>query len=78
MLRTSENAKSMCGLFFDQRLDNGATNLQSYDIKEILNKRLDGKGPFWLLIQPNDWQAEKTASTFAILIGIGLKRVALC
>jgi hypothetical protein len=46
MLRTSETAKSMCGLFFDQRPDNGAINLLSYDVKEILNKRLDGKGPF--------------------------------
>jgi hypothetical protein len=46
MLRTSETAKSMCGLFFDQRLDNGAINLQIYDVKEILNKRIDGKGPF--------------------------------
>jgi hypothetical protein len=25
--------------------DNGAMNLQSYDVKEILNKRIDGKGP---------------------------------
>jgi hypothetical protein len=46
MLRTSETAKSMCGLFFDQRLDNGAINLQSYDVNEILNKSLYGKGPF--------------------------------
>jgi hypothetical protein len=45
MIRISETAKSMFGLFFDQWLDNGAINLQSYDVKEILNKRLNGKGP---------------------------------
>jgi hypothetical protein len=44
MLKTSETAKSMCGLFFDQKPDNDAINLQSY-VKEILNKRIDGKGP---------------------------------
>jgi hypothetical protein len=27
MLRTSETAKSMCGLFFDQRPDNGAISI---------------------------------------------------
>jgi hypothetical protein len=59
MLRTSGTAKSMSGLFFDQRLDNGPINLQSYDVKEIL-----------ILVLQNDWQAGKTASTLPISIGI--------